>query len=1136
VVLLLTATVFSWLSWGEVLHAQPAEGRPRAGSEAAAPSLEVLEEQAKAAASSEQLDEEARKSVADLYRQAIDQARRAAVLEEQLGEFEAAAATATQRAETFKEKLERDRDRPSPRLDTSRPLPELEQLLAQSEQEVKDLKESLLKADEQNISRTARRKTIRERLLALKAQQESIASPPDSPPPNGESPVLGQAKRAERQTELALLRAEIPALEAELRALDAEDGVDLPRLARDATAQELTFAEEKLRRLQEVVQAKRSATANRQITSAKQDAEKETNPLLRFLALRNVDLAEAFQTLTQKMSEVEQELTATEKVRDYWTETAEAAKKKVEAIGLTDPIGAMLRKQKLELPSTRQFQASIARRSPRISAAQLKLLELEEERATDLEQTIRQNRELSAELTPEIREEAEALLTKRNELLAPLIRAQSDYFDSLVEQSNAEQQIVNQTQDYAQFIDERVLWIRSTAPLLSDLDIDQSDLRLLDKLRWQEAFDAILSDASAEIAWYALALAVFVGLLRYRLRFREWNQVLGQRAEHATCTSFAPTVHMLVLTIIAALAWPWLFAFLGWRVALVTGDNEVLKAVSHGCFILASGLFPLDFFRLTCRPTGLAEAHFGWPPRAVQLVRRSIRSLMYIGLPLILITAVLGTSNNALGRDTIQRVAFIAVTIALSLLASRLMHPRTGVFRETLAAHPQGWRSLLQPLWFWLAVLSPLGLTGLSFFGYHYTAKQLGWRLYLTACLLGAVVVAGALFLRWLLVQRRRLSMEQARQRRAAQLKASEDETAAAIADEMPTAEDLREQISQSQSLLKIVMTGVALLGVWATWVDVLPALGFLEQWPLWRSTSEVTEMLTDNAGEVTFKTREVIDFVTVADVGLALLILTITIAAARNIPGVLEISVLQRLPIEASVRYAITTLVSYSIVLLGIIVACNSLGIHWNQVQWMATALTFGLAFGLQEMFANFIAGIIILFERPIRVGDIVTIDDVTGTVTRVRIRATTVTNWDRKDYIVPNKDFITGRVLNWTLSDQVNRITVNVGVAYGSDKRKTSEILQRIVRDHHSVVDDPPPNVTFEEFGDSSLNYVVRCYIAMKDMPARLQVVHELHTAIDDAFREANIEIAFPQRDLHLRSVPQNSREQTADLVTRP
>ena len=235
-----------------------------------------------------------------------------------------------------------------------------------------------------------------------------------------------------------------------------------------------------------------------------------------------------------------------------------------------------------------------------------------------------------------------------------------------------------------------------------------------------------------------------------------------------------------------------------------------------------------------------------------------------------------------------------------------------------------------------------------------------------------------------------------------------------------------------------------------------------------------------------------------------------------------MEIAVLQRLPLDNSVRYAISTLAKYLIVMLGLFIAFRAVGLRWGQIQWIATALTFGLAFGLQEMFANFVAGIIILFERPIRVGDIVTVDDVTGTVARVRMRATTITNYDRKDYIVPNRDFITDRVMNWTLSDKVNRIVIPVGVAYGSDKLWSARTLRSIAQDHQLVVDEPPAQVTFEGFGDNSLTFVLRCYISMRDMPYRLELIDALHMRIDDAFRAAHIEIAFPQRDLHIRSLP--------------
>ena len=183
--------------------------------------------------------------------------------------------------------------------------------------------------------------------------------------------------------------------------------------------------------------------------------------------------------------------------------------------------------------------------------------------------------------------------------------------------------------------------------------------------------------------------------------------------------------------------------------------------------------------------------------------------------------------------------------------------------------------------------------------------------------------------------------------------------------------------------------------------------------------------------------------------------------------------------------------------------------------MQWLVAALGVGLGFGMQEIVANFISGLILLFERPIRVGDVVTVNGSSGTVSRIRIRATTITDWDRRELIVPNKRFITGEVLNWTLSNELNRILINVGVAYGADTDRARELLVQIAQNHPRILEDPAPIASFEGFGDNTLNLALRCY--MPTLDGRLGVITELHAAIDAAFKEAGIEIAFPQRDVH-------------------
>jgi potassium efflux system protein len=241
------------------------------------------------------------------------------------------------------------------------------------------------------------------------------------------------------------------------------------------------------------------------------------------------------------------------------------------------------------------------------------------------------------------------------------------------------------------------------------------------------------------------------------------------------------------------------------------------------------------------------------------------------------------------------------------------------------------------------------------------------------------------------------------------------------------------------------------------------------------------------------------------------------TFIAARNLPGLLEITLLQRLSIEPGTRYAITAISRYSIIAVGLLIAFNRVGADWSQMQWIVAALGVGVGFGLQEIVANFVSGLIILFERPVRVGDTVTIGDVSGTVSRIQIRATSITDWDNREILVPNKMLITDTVTNWTLSDPVTRLLIPVGVAYGSDTMRAQELMLDQVKANPLVLTQPPPTVFFLGFGDSALNYEVRAFVAQ---PAhRLPVLHELHVGIERALREDGIQIPFPQRDLHLK-----------------
>jgi potassium efflux system protein len=233
-----------------------------------------------------------------------------------------------------------------------------------------------------------------------------------------------------------------------------------------------------------------------------------------------------------------------------------------------------------------------------------------------------------------------------------------------------------------------------------------------------------------------------------------------------------------------------------------------------------------------------------------------------------------------------------------------------------------------------------------------------------------------------------------------------------------------------------------------------------------------------------------------------------------------LDIVLLPRFDMQADATYAIIVITRYAVAIAGTLLACDLVGLAWSDVQWLVAALGVGIGFGLQEIVANFVAGIIVLTERPIRIGDVVTVGSVSGTVERIRARATVVVDFDRKEVIIPNKAFITEQVVNWTLSNQTTRLLLKVGVAYGSDIGQVQRLILDAVRSNREVLQEPEPSVFFVTFGESSLDFEIRVFVASFD--DRLRVQHEINLEIARVLGENGIDIPYPQRDLHIRSAP--------------
>ncbi|MGH7665157.1 MAG: mechanosensitive ion channel family protein [Gemmatimonadaceae bacterium] len=237
---------------------------------------------------------------------------------------------------------------------------------------------------------------------------------------------------------------------------------------------------------------------------------------------------------------------------------------------------------------------------------------------------------------------------------------------------------------------------------------------------------------------------------------------------------------------------------------------------------------------------------------------------------------------------------------------------------------------------------------------------------------------------------------------------------------------------------------------------------------------------------------------------------------------------VYRRRAIDEGVQYALNRLLHYIIIAVGIFLALDNLGISVTALAGLGAILAVGIGFGLQNIAQNFVSGLILLLERPIKKGDFVEVGDARGTVREIHARATVVTTLDNVDILVPNGQFITEPVINSTYGSRQVRVHINVGVAYGSDVDLVRSTLERVAAQHAGVLEEPAPRVRFKEFGASSLDFGLLVWL--RAATDEQQISSDLRFAIDRAFRDAEIEIPFPQRDLHLRSGWEPLRPSTA------
>lgn len=617
--------------------------------------------------------------------------------------------------------------------------------------------------------------------------------------------------------------------------------------------------------------------------------------------------------------------------------------------------------------------------------------------------------------------------------------------------------------------------------------------------------------AIAENSPLSLTLAG-IGLLVLAWSWFKLARHLNQYCDHiaprigkVTQDKFSLTSRLLLRSLLASIPLPAM-------VLMVRGLLEgawqypFAVAVARGLGEIWFLLLALVMARHLTLEKGILIHHFRWPRERVQQVWNQFRTLLLVLIPSFFVQGMANSYQEHAFYDSLGRMAFMIGALWLLLFFARLNRERLPLtwgqsdMTKPHLLHHFIWNSLmLAPL---LAVIGAL-------FGYFYTSRILLRQLELSLLMgLGCLLVY-YLARRWMLIQRRRLAFERAKSKRAEILaQRGRDDNQEELSSEIPdvveeTELDLDTISAQSLGLVRtLLMLGFTMLVV-VQWSDLNSAFSFLSNIEVWQVSSKIGGI-------------EQLSAITLQDLMLTAFVFILTVVTARNLPGLMELTLLQHLSLSPGTGFALTTTSKYLVILIGALTGFSMLGIDWSKTQWLVAALSVGLGFGLQEIFANFVSGLIILFEKPIRLGDTVTIRDLTGTVTKIKTRATTIVDWDRKEIIVPNKAFITEQFINWSLSDAITRVKLRIRIGLTRDPKLVQRILEESIQASTLVLETPTPEVFLIEFTDSALIYEIRLYV--NNMDHRMPITHEVHSLVLEKMQQQGLTLPHQQIDIHL------------------
>ncbi len=909
--------------------------------------------------------------------------------------------------------------------------------------------------------------------------------------------------KAARDKGQPLAPEQVDMLNSELALLEALSQLRREELAGNSVLQDLGNSQRALygRRielqeadilaLQNTLNTRRREVSEETVAQVSQD---QSGPLQGSLLKQQADLnlqlsnrllkaTERANALTRKNIETRQQL-------DSLRQSEQALEAQIDALKGSLLLTRILYQQKQQLPRL-SLDSNLANE---IADLRLFQFELGQRRAELLDPQQYIELQLAAgqlHIDAELRDNLVQVLSSRLELIDRLNSELGNLLNQAITLQLNEKQLVTTASSLRRTLDEQMFWVASNKPLTFDWlrTAPQRLQQQLDALPLQSSLNTISNGLLSQPLLLLPLLLLVGGLLASRSWLHRQLESLDHNLHHHLRDNQLVTPLAILCHVLLVLPLPVVIAACG--VLLIQDPQESTTTFGIALLKLAQAVLVFGVsYRLLGRQS-VAERHFQWEQQRVQEFYAQVRRLGLVVMPLVLVVSIAERQFSAMTEDVSGTIIALCGFLLMSLILWRIMLRQPPLFGSRIA---HSIASLL-------LVGLPLALVVLVAFGYYYTALKLTGRLLDTLYLITLWMVLQSTIVRGLAVAARRLAWQRAVARRQ---QIHEGADGGEVIEE-PTL-GLEQINQQSLRLVRLaLLVSFSVLFYWV-WADLLAVFTYLDSVTLYQySTGE---------GE----TLKLVPL-SLGDLLGAGVVLGITLILASNLPGLLEILVLSRMKLAQGSAYATTTLLSYVIVATGLVSTLSTLGVSWDKLQWLVAALSVGLGFGLQEIFANFISGLIILFERPVRIGDTVTIAGLSGTVSKIRIRATTITDFERKEIIVPNKAFITSQLVNWSLTDTVTRVTIRVGVAYGSDLALVRRLLLEIAHSNARVLAEPEPQVLFLNFGASTLDHELRVHV--RELVDRNPAIDEINREIDQQFREHGIEIAFAQMDVTIKNL---------------